>query len=95
NYFMVHSAFVPGIDEVYAQLLGEIGQDLVRLPVRADGPVRMTDCVAALRDRCMVPLALERADGEVLLNPPPDHAYEDVTGVFVIGEVDSEWTAEA
>ncbi len=95
NYFMVHSAFVPGIDEVYGQLLGEVGQDLVRLPVRSTGPVRMIDCAEAVRARRMVALALETADGEVWLNPPGDLPVDGVTGVFVIGEVDTEWTRDA
>jgi len=94
NYFMVHSAFVPGIGAVYGQLLGEVGQDLVELPVRADGPVTLARCAASLRERCLIPLGFERADGEVLLNPAPDEPVADVIGVYVIGEVDSEWTAQ-
>jgi hypothetical protein len=31
NYFMVHSAFVPGVTALYEELLSEEGQELVRL----------------------------------------------------------------
>lgn len=94
NYFMVHSAFVPGIDAVYSQLLGELGQDLVRLPITADGPITLARCAAALAPRRMIPIALERADGEVLLNPPADAPVGEVTGVFVIGEADAMWARD-
>jgi len=94
NYFMVHSAFVPGIGAVYGQLLGEVGQDLVELPVEADGPVTLARCTESLRERRLIPLGFERDNGEVLLNPEPDEPVADVVGVYVIGEVDSEWTED-
>lgn len=89
NYFMVHSAFVPGINEVYSQLLGERGQDLVRLPLREDRPVRMTDVRRALAARGMIALGFEREDGEVVLNPPAREPYADVRAVFAIGDVET------
>lgn len=92
NYFMVHSAFVPGIMDVYAQLLGAIGQDLVRLPLEAEGAVTLEQCAVALSDRRMIPLGFERESGEVILNPRHDVEVDDVVGVFAIGEVDTEWT---
>lgn len=95
NYFMVHSAFVPGIGAVYGQLLGEVGQDLVELPVRTERAVTLARCAAALRERRLIPLGFQTADGDVRLNPPSDEAVADVIGVYVIGEVDSEWTEDA
>lgn len=92
NYFMVHSAFVPGIMKVYAQLLGEVGQDVVRLPISSRGSVTLSSCAAALFERRMIPLGFERADGTVVLNPDHDRAFDDAVGVFSIGEVDTEWT---
>ncbi len=95
NYFMVHRAFVPGIDDVYSQLLGEVGQDLVRLPVETSRGVSLADCAESLTQRRMIPLGLELEDGQVLVNPPPDRVVENVVGVFTIGEIDSEWTNPA
>lgn len=86
NYFMVHSAFVPGINEVYSQLLGQVGQDLVRLPVDSDGPVTMSALRAVLRERRFVPIAIERGEQEAIVNPDPDAVYDGVTGVIAVGE---------
>ncbi len=85
NYFMVHSAFVPGISAVYAQLLGQVGQDLIRLPIEAGGPIRVDALAEELRRRRLIPLGIERGD-EMVVNPRPDQVLEGVTGVIVIGE---------
>ncbi|WP_433929420.1 hypothetical protein AB3662_37495 [Sorangium cellulosum] len=78
NYFMVHSAFVPGVTTLYEELLGEAGQDLVRIEARphgaaeqARGAIGFDDLRAALEPRGAIPVALERDDGTVLLNPEP------------------------
>ncbi|WP_438024258.1 hypothetical protein [Sorangium sp. So ce233] len=81
NYFMVHSAFVPGVTTLYEELLGDGGQDLVRIEARplvaaeqaerARGAIGFDDLRAALEPRGAVPVALERDDGTVLLNPEP------------------------
>ncbi|HJL14359.1 MAG TPA: hypothetical protein RMH99_01815 [Sandaracinaceae bacterium LLY-WYZ-13_1] len=88
NYFMVHSAFVPGINQVYAGLLGERGQDLIRLPLEADGPVTMRAVRGSLARDGRVALGFERTDGTVALNPPPDEPFE-ARGVFAIGDADA------
>lgn len=90
NYFMVHSAFVPGINEVYSQLLGERGQDLVRLPLRTTRPVRLAEIRRALAERGMIPIAFELESGEVALNPPADRAFSDARAVFAIGDVEPD-----
>ncbi|WP_437687371.1 hypothetical protein [Sorangium sp. So ce176] len=83
NYFMVHSAFVPGVTTLYEELLGEGGQDLVRIEARPSGAaerardaVGFDDLRAALEPRGAVPVALERDDGTVLLNPEPGSTLE-------------------
>ncbi|WP_434043014.1 MULTISPECIES: hypothetical protein [Sorangium] len=83
NYFMVHSAFVPGVTTLYEELLGEGGQDLVRIEARpggaaerARGAIGVDDLRAALEPRGAVPVALERDDGTVLLNPEPGSTLE-------------------
>ncbi|XXX74886.1 hypothetical protein WMF30_45255 [Sorangium sp. So ce134] len=81
NYFMVHSAFVPGVTALYDELLGEGGQDLVRIeappPGRAagaHGAIGIEHLRAALEPRGVIPMALELDDGAVLLNPEPGSA---------------------
>ncbi|WP_437829956.1 hypothetical protein [Sorangium sp. So ce1153] len=81
NYFMVHSAFVPGVTTLYEELLGEGGQDLLRVEPRPRGPAEQAhgaigfdDLRAALEPRGAIPIALELDDGSVLLNPEPGPA---------------------
>ncbi|WP_437525542.1 hypothetical protein WME79_38895 [Sorangium sp. So ce726] len=66
NYFMVHSAFVPGVTALYDELLGEGGQDLVRIEApppdgagRAGGELRFDEIRTALESRGAIPIALE------------------------------------
>ncbi|WP_437276851.1 hypothetical protein WME90_37205 [Sorangium sp. So ce375] len=83
NYFMVHSAFVPGVTALYDELLGDGGQDLVRVeaPSRGEseqaiGAIGFDDLRTALEPRGAIPVALELDDGAVLLNPSPGPALE-------------------
>lgn len=85
HYFMVHSAFVPGIHEVYARLLSERGQDILRLPLTAEAPLCMADARVRLAERGILALGLERADGSVELNPHPARTFEDVRAIYAIG----------
>ena len=87
NYFMVHSAFVPGINEVYGQLLGARGQDLIRLPLaQLDGAsVTMRELSRGLREHACIGIAVELSDGETVLNPVADEPYDDVVAVYAIG----------
>ncbi|WP_437732126.1 hypothetical protein [Sorangium sp. So ce1335] len=81
NYFMVHSAFVPGVTTLYEELLGDGGQDLLRIEARPPGAAERAygamgfDALrAALEPRGALPVALELDDGAVLLNPEPGSA---------------------
>ncbi len=86
HYFMVHSAFVPGIDDVYAGLLGTRGQDLVRLPLDTPSTLRMRETRLRLAERAMIPLAFEQIDGSVCLNPEPDEPYTDVSAIYAVAD---------
>ena len=91
NYFMVHSAFVPGINDVYGQLLGERGQDLIRIPLRG-GPrtVSFRELHRALRRQHRIAIGLELESSEVVLNPDADRAYDAVVAVYAIGHTESD-----
>lgn len=91
NYFMVHSAFVPGINTVYGQLLGEVGQDLVRLPLPEPRTLSLGQAASTLAERRFIPLGLETRSGEIHLNSDADERIAEVVGVFAIGEADSAW----
>lgn len=95
NYFMVHSAFVPGVMRLYDKLLGARGQEIVRLSlaeagVAAKGTVTMPELVQVLRPRGAIPLAVEIEDGSVRLNPGPDERFDarELRGLYVIGDSD-------
>lgn len=92
NYFMVHSAFVPGLTEVYARLLGTRGQDIVRLPLRGDSsgkPIRFGAIRTALFQRKCVPLAVQ-VDGKIVLNPPAETRFSssDLQAIFALASSD-------
>lgn len=84
HYFMVHSAFVPGVHDVYAGLLGARGQDIVRLPLAAPTTLRIGEARRALAARRQVALAFERTDGSVVLNPGAGEDCEDVRAIYAI-----------
>ena len=90
SYFMVHSAFVPGVHEVYGRLLEEAGQDLLRFRFRPRGPgtVTLGELAAALAPRSVLPIALELDDRQVLLSPGPDMRIdkERLRAVYAIAE---------
>jgi hypothetical protein len=89
NYFLVHSAFVPGVMGLYEQLLGERGADLGFVPSNgnADGEVS----AAAIRDHLMargcVFLGVQVGD-EVRLNPPSSECFPaaELRGAFVVAD---------
>jgi energy-coupling factor transporter transmembrane protein EcfT len=89
SYFMVHSAFVPGVAEIYDELLEERGQDIVRIPFAASSSapstVSLRELTVALAARQAVPLGLEMRDG-VHLSPAADvrFATVDVRGIYAI-----------
>jgi hypothetical protein len=91
SYFMVHSAFVPGVAEIYDELLQERGQDIVRIPFVAHkttpASVSLRELALALAPRQAVPIGLELSDGARLAPPADDRfATADVRGVYAITE---------
>lgn len=90
HYFMVHSAFIPGVHEVYAGLLGARGQDIVRLPLAGPATLRIGEARRALAPDGMVALAFERSDGSVVLNPDAAEDCEDVRAIYAIGDAEAE-----
>jgi hypothetical protein len=89
NYFMVHSAFVPGVNAIYDELLQERGQEIVWLalsPVTGVERATPRELTAALATRTAIVIALELADGTVRLAPPPDVAVElaQIRGLYVV-----------
>jgi len=94
SYFMVHSSFVPGVAEIYDELLEERGQDIVRIPfvsAPSSSPlpatVSLRDLTAALAERQAIPIGLELRDG-VRLAPDADARFvtADVRGVYAIAD---------
>lgn len=100
NYFMVHSAFVPGVTALYDEILGEDGQEIVRIEPSVGGIGDARVCFGELRaafaPRQVIPIAIERAredeDGheklDVLLNPAPDESFSlgEIKAVYALAE---------
>ncbi len=92
NYFMVHSAFVPGVTRLYDKLLGSRGQEILRLEVEPGepgaAPVTFAALHAALGERGAIPVAVERADGSVHLDPRPTERFDpaEIRGIYAIGD---------
>ncbi|MBI2896642.1 MAG: hypothetical protein HYY06_24000 [Deltaproteobacteria bacterium] len=92
NYFMVHSAFVPGIPSVYDELLSERGQEFVRLRVARrwpSRPVSFRDLLRRLARHRLVPLGVELRDRSLVINAhPSDPPFDggEVDAIFVIGD---------
>ena len=92
NYFLVHSAFVPGVTEIYECLLDERGQEIVRLDVSlgSTGEVRVGffEILSALCPRGALPIAFELRGGRVVLNPSSQQRFRlaDITAVFAIAD---------
>ena len=91
SYFMVHSAFVPGVSDIYSCLLEERGQDIVRFPLvpTAETPTTTTYTALcqALLPRQAIPIGVETTTGTVLA-PTDDRVFAcaDVKGVYAIAE---------
>jgi hypothetical protein len=88
---MVHSAFVPGVTAIYDHLLGEGGQEIIRLEL--DGraafkgeTIGFEDVRRALSSRACIPLALEVEGGCVHLNPPIGERFvaSTITAIYAI-----------
>lgn len=93
NYFMVHSAFVPGLTAIYEQLLGARGQEIVRLPIRPleeqAGKVDFDELRRAFTPRAALPLAVDTAEG-LVVNPPPDARFRvaELRAVYAVADLD-------
>jgi hypothetical protein len=91
SYFMVHSAFVPGVSEIYDELLEERGQDIARLPfVRTpDVPdvVTLRDLARVLLPRQAIPIAVETTTS-TWLAPAPNRPIPttELRGVYCVIE---------
>ena len=92
NYFMVHSAFVPGVTAIYERLLGSRGQELVRLPLTPSEDARSVS-FAELRDalatRSCVPIGVETAAG-LQVNPGPGESFarRELVAVYALAETE-------
>ncbi|MCA9581920.1 MAG: hypothetical protein KC416_08995, partial [Myxococcales bacterium] len=97
SYFMVHSAFVPGVTSIYEAILGDHPQDLVRLEPRIDAvgePSAMLvfgQLLQALRPMNLIAVAIEDREGAVHLNPPKDRTFRlgDIAAVFAIANLET------
>ena len=92
NYFLVHSAFVPGLPAAYEELLSEKGQEFVRLSVARRWPARpvtFRDLLLRLARHRMIPVAVELRDGSVVVSPhleDPPFEGSEIAAIFVIGD---------
>lgn len=90
NYFMVHSAFVPGVVDLYETLLEERGQEITRLRFAPPAGAPATTTIRALQ-RALAPLgaiafAVEMADQSLLMAPPAAHPIPvaDIRGIYAV-----------
>lgn len=91
NYFMVHSAFVPGVTALYGELLGEGGQSIERLEVPSleevpGGSFGFLDLIEIFGERGQIPVALEMKDGSLNLNPAPQARFRlnEISAIFAL-----------
>ncbi|HEY4220702.1 MAG TPA: hypothetical protein VGO62_05150, partial [Myxococcota bacterium] len=91
NYFMVHSAFVPGVTGLYESLLEERGQEIVRLKLQAPEHLKVTTMRALQKSLLRfgaIAFAVELKDRTMLLAPPCDQPLvaAEITSVYVIAD---------
>jgi hypothetical protein len=95
RYFLVHSAFVPGVSAIYDALLSTRGESLVRIPLasRPDDARGLTfdALIETFAPLGCLPVAVEVSTSngeEVLVNPPGDLRLERrvVSGVFALAD---------
>ncbi len=92
NYFMVHSAFVPGLTAIYEQLLGTRGQEIVRLPlgpIAGDLEVNFEELRLAFIKRGALPLAVETLEG-LRVNPSRDLTFraKELRAIYAVADLD-------
>lgn len=92
NYFMVHSAFVPGVVGLYEMLLEERGQEIVRFtftpPAHGPSTTTIRALQRALAASGAIPFAVEMADERLFLAPPASYplTVADIRGVYAISD---------
>jgi len=91
GYFLVHSAFVPGITTVYESLLEDDGVELVRLLLQPDSShetLTMLQLIEGLAHRGVIPLAIEKTDGAIIVTPAADREFDpqSVRAIFALAE---------
>ena len=103
EYFLVRSAFVPGVTAIYGELLSRAGQAMIRLqpPERLcdglRGELRFADVREALLPRGIIPLALQLAPQDkepaaLRLNPGPHEVFpaSRLSGIYAIAALGDE-----
>ncbi len=92
NYFMVHSAFVPGVVDLYEMLLEERGQEIVRYSFSPPSGAPPTTTIRALQraftPNGAIPFAVELTDERLFLAPPASHPLPvaEIRGVYAIAD---------
>jgi hypothetical protein len=90
SYFMVHASFVPGVADIYDELLEERGQDIVRFTwTSAPGTTVAFSAIAAeLRGRGAVAIAVERKSDRSVVIGTDDVVFDggDIAGIYAVGE---------
>lgn len=89
NYFLVHSAFVPGVAAIYDELLQERGQEIVRLalPPGLSGETTFEELRASCAALPCVPIGVDRR-GAPLLMPAATERLQlaELGGVYVVAD---------
>lgn len=95
NYFLVHSAFVPGLMGLYERLLGDRGQEIVRIPLREavasqGGALGFGAIQRALADHGAVLIGLDCAEQGLVVSPDPDRTFDpsELRGLFVVADTE-------
>ncbi len=93
NYFLVHSAFVPGLMGLYERLLGDRGQEIVRIPLlSAERGMTVTfgAIQRALSDYGALVIGLDSHDQGLVVSPDPDRAFDlgELRGLFAVADTE-------
>jgi hypothetical protein len=91
NFFMVHSAFVPGVVGIFETLLEERGQEICRLDFTPPKDLEVTTMRAlqsAVHPLGCIAFAVELEGREVMLAPHADRAIptKNLRGIYVVAD---------
>lgn len=94
NYFLVHSAFVPGLMGLYERLLGDRGQEIVRIPLRSaeEGThVTFGAIQRALAGYGALVIGLDSHDQGQVISPDPARTFDlgELRGLFAVADTES------